>query len=129
MIQIYRYTLKCDFCSSLSHNLCASIDSKEYIKIKSLKGKIRWFCYACDMKEDNEILTATILAMKVAMNKDKSGKQIETPKINNNNEKNMSETAHEPSFNIFKLHILSEVTTKMNNTCRILCDKIDQDLI
>ena len=133
-IEVTDLVLKCDLCSSLSHYLCASIDSKEYIKIKSLKGKIRWFCDACDtkvfeMKEDNEILTATISAMKVAMNQDKSGKQNETPKINNDDEQYMSETADEPSYNVLKLDILNEVTTKMNNVCKILSDKIDQDLI
>ena len=39
------------------------------------------------------------------------------------------ETTDEPSYNVLKLDILNEVTTKMNNTCRILWDKIDQDLI
>ena len=49
-------------------------------------------------------------------------------------EKKMSGTTDDHSYKLFKLDILQlrfscQVTTKINNSCRILCDKIVQDLI
>ena len=120
--------IKCDICDIKWHINCTKIKEEDYCKVKSLEGKIRWFCPRCDknfknLLRENERLRE---AVKI-MNKSSTNESLKIQQ----NDIDMPETEkQEFNYDInLKNEIINEIKDELQNTIKSVYDKIESDMI
>ena len=120
--------IKCDLCNIKWNIKCSKIKEEDYCKVKSLEGKIRWFCPRCDKNFKNLLRENERLREDV--------------KIVNKNSTNESQMIQQKEMDVpetekqelncdidLKNGIIKEIKVEIQNTIKSVCDKIDSDVI
>ena len=123
--------LMCDLCQKSLHAECANIGKEDYILIRRLNSKIRWFCVDCDLdfhkiKKDNETLTGVIASLREDLAASGEDPDLENTVMNDDQGSKTDENTDDDGL---KTEIMNEVIKRVNFTCKTMCEKFDQDIL